>query len=137
MLLHISSDGTPIYQQIVEQIRFRIVSGQLSVGDELPAIRNLAQGLRVNPNTVARAYRELEHEGLVEKRRTTGTFVAELPDKQSVAQRRQSLAPQIDKLLILSRQLGFTLDEVIGQLEKRNPQISSPTDTRPATRGTR
>ena len=62
MLLHISSDGPPIYQQIVEQIRFRIISGQLRGGNELPTIRGLAETLRVNPNTVARAYRELEHE---------------------------------------------------------------------------
>lgn len=135
MLLHISSDGTPIYQQIVEQIRYRVVSGQLAAGDELPAIRNLAEGLRVNPNTVARAYRELEHEGLVEKRRTKGTFVAELPETRSVAQRRSLLAPQIDKLLILSRQLGFTLDEVRIQLEKRDQQISKQDDSRPAKRG--
>ena len=107
MLLHISSDGVPIYQQIVDQIQFRIMSGQLGVGDELPAIRGLAESLRVNPNTVARAYRELENEGLVEKRRTTGTFVAELPANRSVAQRRRLLAPQIDKLIIQSRQLDF------------------------------
>ena len=92
MLLHISSDGPPIYQQIVEQVRFRIVSGQLRSGDELPTIRGLAEDLRVNPNTVARAYRELEHESLVEKRRTTGTFVAELPKRLGIAQRRKLIA---------------------------------------------
>ena len=136
MLLHISSDGPPIYQQIVEQIQFRIMSGQLSVGDELPAIRSLAERLRVNPNTVARAYRELEHDGLVEKRRTTGTFVAELPEKRSATQRRQLLAPQIDKLIVFSRQLGFTLEEVKGQLDKRDQQISNPIETRPVRGGT-
>jgi GntR family transcriptional regulator len=125
MLLHISSDGVPIYQQIVDQIQFRIMSGQLSVGDELPAIRTLAESLRVNPNTVARAYRELENDGLVEKRRTTGTFVAELPLNRSIAQRRRLLAPHIDKLIIQSRQLGFSLDDVIGQLQKRDSQLSS------------
>lgn len=124
MLLHISSDGAPIYQQIVDQIQFRIMSGQLAVGDELPTIRGLAESLRVNPNTVARAYRELEHDGLVEKRRTTGTFVAELPDNRSVAQRRSLLAPLVDKLIIQSRQLGFSLDEVIEQLGKRDAQLA-------------
>ncbi len=124
MLLHISSDGVPIYQQIVEQIQFRIMSGQLGVGDELPPIRGLAESLRVNPNTVARAYRELENDGLVEKRRTTGTFVAELPENRSIAQRRRLLAPQIEKLIIQSRQLGFSIDDVIDQLEKRDQQLS-------------
>lgn len=124
MLLHISSDGTPIYRQIVNQIQYRIISGQLSAGNELPTIRGLAQSLRVNPNTVARAYRELEHDGLVEKRRTTGTFVAEFSDKQSVAQRRKLLAPHLDKLLIQSRQLGFTADELVDQLQRRDAQLS-------------
>lgn len=124
MLLHISSDGVPIYQQIVDQIQFRIMSGQLHAGDELPTIRGLAESLRVNPNTVARAYRELESEGLVEKRRTTGTFVAELPERGSVAQRRRLLTPQLEKLIIQSRQLGFSMEDVIEQLRKRDEQLS-------------
>ena len=126
MLLHISTDGVPIYQQIVDQIQFRIMSGQLSVGDELPTIRGLAESLQVNPNTVARAYRELENDGLVEKRRTTGTFVAEMPSGHSARQRRRLLAPQVDKLLIQSRQLGFPLDEVIQQLRRRDEQLAPP-----------
>jgi GntR family transcriptional regulator len=129
MLLHISSDGAPIYDQIAEQIRFRIASGQVRPGDELPTIRGLAELLRVNPNTVARAYRELEHEGLVEKRRTTGTFVAEMTPRRSVAERRRLLAPQIDKLLIQARQLGLSLDDVLGQLHKRNDEIFRETRT--------
>ncbi len=125
MLLHISSDGVPIYQQIVDQIQFRIVSGQLGSGDELPTIRGLAESLRVNPNTVARAYRELEHDGLVEKRRTTGTFVAELPQRHSAAQRRRMIGPHIDKLIIQSRHLGIQLDELVEQLKKRDSQLTS------------
>lgn len=124
MRLHISSDGVPIYQQIVDQIQYRIMSGQLRAGDELPTIRGLAEDLRVNPNTVARAYRELENEGLVEKRRTTGTFVAELPETRSVAERRRLLAPHLDKLIIQSRQLGFSVDDLVDQLHKRDVQIS-------------
>ncbi len=124
MRLHISSDGLPIYQQIVDQIQYRIMSGQLDVGDELPTIRGLAENLRVNPNTVARAYRELENEGLVEKRRTTGTFVAEIPSTRSLSHRRQILTPHVDKLIIQSRQLGFDLDEVIEMLHKRDDLLS-------------
>lgn len=123
MLLHISSDGPPIYQQIVDQIRFRIVSGQLAAGDELPTIRGLAESLRVNPNTVARAYRELANEELVEKRRTTGTFVCELPKRLSAAQRRKLIAPAIDKLLIQSRQLGIDLDQLLEMLGKRDIEL--------------
>ncbi len=122
MQIHISSDGVPIYQQIVDQIRFRIVSGVLHCGDELPTIRGLAESLQVNPNTVARAYRELQQEGLVEKRRTTGTFVAELVEQHSLAQRRRLLAPHVDKLLTFSRQFGFSVDELITLVRKRDEQ---------------
>lgn len=124
MQLHISSDGLPIYQQIVDQIQYRIMSGQLCVGDELPTIRGLAEELRVNPNTVARAYRELENQGLVEKRRTTGTFVAELPTTRSLAERRRLLTPHLDKLIIQSRQLGFSVDDLLDLLRKRDTQIT-------------
>ena len=123
MLLHISADGLPIYQQIVDQIQFRIFSGQLSAGDELPTIRGLAEELTVNPNTVARAYRELEGEGLIEKRRTTGTFVAEISENRTAAQRQILLAPLIDKLLIQARQLGFDADQVVEQVHKRDQAI--------------
>jgi len=132
MLLHLSADGAPIYQQIVSQIQYRIFSGQLVAGDELPTIRGLAETLTVNPNTVARAYRELEQEGLIEKRRTTGTFVAEISEIRSLSQRRKLLVPLVDKLLIQSRQLGFDADELVEQLQKRDRQISrqqkSPTE---------
>jgi GntR family transcriptional regulator len=123
MLLHISADGLPIYQQIVDQIQFRIFSGQLSAGDELPTIRGLAEELTVNQNTVARAYRDLEGEGLIEKRRTTGTFVAEISESRTAAQRQKLLAPFIDKLLIQARQLGFDADQVVEQLHKRDQAI--------------
>ncbi len=125
MLLHLAADGTPIYNQIVDQIRYRIISGQLRPGDDLPPIRALAESLRVNPNTVARAYRELEQEGLVEKRRTTGTFVRELTERRSLSERRRLLVPQIDKLIIQSRQLGLQWDDVLAQLQQRNSEISS------------
>ncbi|QDV87780.1 GntR family transcriptional regulator [Stieleria sp.] len=121
MLIQIQSGSQPIYQQIVEQIRFRILSAQLKAGDELPTIRGLAETLKVNPNTIARAYRELEHEGLVEKRRTTGTFVAETSGTLSRTRRRQILTPEIDKLVVLAGHLGADpaeLDELIASRQQ-------------------
>ena len=112
MLIQIQSGSQPIYQQIVDQIRFRILSTQLKTGDELPTIRGLAESLKVNPNTIARAYRELEHEGLVEKRRTTGTFVAEVTGTISRTRRKSLLTPEIDKLLVLANHLGADADEL-------------------------
>jgi len=75
--IHISpNDGAAIYQQIVNQIKYLVASGQLTAGEEFPTIRGLAEQLLINPNTVARAYRELEIAGLVEKRRTAGTYIS-------------------------------------------------------------
>lgn len=132
MLLHITTDGPPIYQQIVEQIRFRIVSGQLAVGDELPTIRGLAESSRVNPNTVARAYRELEHEGLVEKRRTVGTFVAARDAKLTATERRRLLAPHIDRVLVQAKQLGMPLDDLLAQMTQRNAKLNDASTLSPA-----
>jgi GntR family transcriptional regulator len=70
-------DGVPIYVQIVNGVKHLVASGRLAPGEELPPIRALAEELLVNPNTVARAYRELEVAGVVTKRRTAGTFVSE------------------------------------------------------------
>lgn len=123
LLIHVSTDGPPIFRQIVDQIRFRILSGTLSAGDEMPAIRTLAERLQVNPNTVARAYRELEQEGLVEKRRTRGTFVAEQPERLNKTQRRKQIQPEIDRLLIAAYQLGIPTQELIEQLQARDQRL--------------
>lgn len=123
MLIQIQSGAQPIYQQIVEQIRFRILSSQLKTGDELPTIRGLAESLKVNPNTIARAYRELEHEGLVEKRRTTGTFVAEVSGKISRTRRKSLLTPEIDKLLVLAGHLGADADELDELIQSRHQAL--------------
>ena len=72
-----TSDGVPIYQQIARQVRYLIAAGRLQPGEELQPIRVLAEQLTVNPNTVARAYLELEHAGIVTKRHGSGTYVSE------------------------------------------------------------
>ena len=78
MQLHVSpSDGVPIYQQVVNQIKYLVASGRLKQGEQLLPVRKLAEQLIVNPNTVARAYRELESDGVVESRRGSGVFVSE------------------------------------------------------------
>src|SRR5262245_39216099 len=89
MDIHISPhDEVPIYLQIVNQVKYLIAAGRLAPAEELPAIRVLAEQLTVNPNTVARAYRELEMAGVVEKRRTAGTYVS---DAGSPLARRERL----------------------------------------------
>src|SRR5205814_5244936 len=105
MQLHISPhDGVPIYLQIVNQVKYLAASGRLEPGQELPPIRTLAQQLLVNPNTVARAYRELELAGVVEKRRTAGTYVSGAGSPLARRERLRILAERVDALLAEARQ---------------------------------
>jgi len=115
-----SSDGVPIYLQIVNQIKYLIAAGRLNAGEELPAIRTLAERLVINPNTVARAYRELEVAGVVEKRRTNGTFVADGGSRLADEERSRILAGRIDALLAEARQLGVQVPEVIELIRTRD-----------------
>ena len=120
MRIHISTnDGVPIYLQIVNQIKYLAASGGLAPGEELPPIRALAEQLVVNPNTVARAYRELEGAGLVEKRRTAGTYVADNGSKLARGERLKILAERVDALLAESAQLGVSVGDVVDLIHKR------------------
>ena len=113
MRIHISAtDGVPIYMQIVQQVRRLVAGGELNPGDELPSIRALADQLLINPNTVARAYRDLEVAGVVTSSRGLGTYVAETDAQLAHAEKRTMLVERVDALLIESRQLQIPLDEV-------------------------
>src|SRR6187455_1108158 len=115
--IQVSDDeGTPIYLQIVNQVKYLVASGRLAPGEELPAIRVLADRLTVNPNTVARAYRELEVAGVVEKRRTAGTYVSDAGSPLARRERLKILTARIDALLAEARQLGIRTDDVIDLL---------------------
>jgi GntR family transcriptional regulator len=115
----VPGDGVPIYAQIVNGVKFLVASGRLAPGEELPPIRSLAEELLVNPNTVARAYRELEVAGVVTKRRTAGTFVSETAARLTVDQRRDLLAPRVDALLTEAQGLGVGLDDLIELVRRR------------------
>ena len=126
MQIHISSDdGVPIYLQIVNQVKYLVASGRLAPGEELPPIRVLAEKLVVNPNTVARAYRELETAGVVTKRRTTGTYVSEAGSPLDREERLQLLTPRADALLAEARQLDVSTDAVVDLLRVRDESIRS------------
>ncbi len=126
MQIHLSSnDGVPIYLQIVNQVKYLVASGRLSPGEELPAIRVLAEQLLVNPNTVARAYRELEFAGLVEKRRTAGTYVADSGSPLRRRERLKVLAQRVDTLLAEARQMDISSDDVIQMVRRRDERMRS------------
>jgi GntR family transcriptional regulator len=129
MQIHITTaDGVPIYQQIVNQVKYLVASGRLSPGDEMPPIRVLAERLIVNPNTVARAYRELEAAGVVEKRRTAGTYVSEQGSPLARKERLKILTERVDALLAESRQMDVSFEELVKLLDKRNESMTPVTE---------
>ena len=126
MQIHISpNDGVPIYLQIVNQVKYLVASGRLVAGEELPPIRVLAEKLLVNPNTVARAYRELEVAGVVTKRRTAGTYVSDAGSPLARRERLKILAERVDALLAEARQMDISIDEVLQLLRQRDEAMQS------------
>ena len=119
-----TNDGKPIYMQIVSQITYLVASGRLDAGAELPAIRVLAEQLLVNPNTVARAYRELETAGVVEKRRTAGTYVSDQRSPLARRERVKILTERIDALLAESRQMDVPFDDLVKLLRERRALLN-------------
>ena len=114
------SDPTPIYVQLDRAIRSAIGSGRLRAGDRLPTVRQMAVDLRVNANTVARVFGELERAGVVETRRGVGTFIRARPaDAWSVDDRRRRLAALADRYLADAADLGVSTDEAIAHLRER------------------
>jgi GntR family transcriptional regulator len=126
MQIHISSsDGVAIYVQIVNQVKYLVASGRLTPGAELPPIRVLAERLLINPSTVARAYRELETAGIVEKRRTAGTYVSDQGSPLARRERMKILSERIDALLAEARQMNISLEDVIKLIEQRDAAMQS------------
>ena len=126
MQIHISAnDGVPIYQQIVNQIKYLVASGRLKAQEELPPIRVLAERLIINPNTVARAYRELEAAGLVEKRRTAGTYVSDQGSPLARRERVKILTERIDALLAEARQMDIHFDDLVKLVEQRDKAMQT------------
>lgn len=109
----------PMYLQIVEQVRHAIAAGALHANQELPSVRALALVHLINPNTVARAYLELEHAGLVAKRRGAGTYVSEGARALGEKYRRRAVGELLDKAVAAAGEFGFTAAEVRGLLEER------------------
>jgi GntR family transcriptional regulator len=120
MQIHITTtDGVPIYLQVVNQVKYLVAAGRLKAGEELPPIRTLAEKLVVNPNTIARAYRELEISGIVEKRRTAGTYVTDQGSPLARRERTKILSDRIDQLLAEAGHMDVSLEEVIKLLQQR------------------
>lgn len=124
MQIHISlDDGVPIYLQIVNQIKYLVASGRLVPGEQMPPVRKLAEQLLVNPNTVARAYRELESVRILSTRRGAGVYVCDTGSPLNRQEKHKILTERIDILLAESRQMNVDIEDIIKLLRQRSRLI--------------
>src|SRR4026209_673658 len=114
------SHPMPLYAQVTRAIRFAIATGRSRVGEQLPTVRQLAAELRVNANTVAKVYAELERSGILETRRDVGTFVSARHFAASHRQEHEKhLEELVDRFVEEAGAMGFSLDDLLGQLQSR------------------
>src|ERR1700751_6232239 len=104
--------GVPVYRQIIDQVLGGIASSTLAAGDQLPTVRQLAVDLSINPNTVIRAYRELEIRGVLETQQGTGTFISQQKPQRDDAERQRSLNQLIGDFVARAGSAGFTVEEL-------------------------
>jgi GntR family transcriptional regulator len=113
--------GVPVYRQLIDQVMGGVASGTLTGGDQLPTVRQVAVDLAINPNTVVRAYRELEIRGALETQQGTGTFVSHKKVERDEVERQRQLNQLVGEFVSRAGSAGFTLEDLIGQLyERRN-----------------
>jgi GntR family transcriptional regulator len=111
--------GVPFHRQIVDQIRYGIASDRLMPGEQLPTVRELAVHLQVNPNTVRKAYSELEILGILDTQQGTGTFVSDQQVEIGAAEKQRMLGQICDELVARGNQYGFTLKEIVTNMQRR------------------
>ena len=127
MQIHISPhDGVPIYRQIVNQVKYLVAAGRLKRGDEMPPIRRLAEDLLINPNTVARAYRDLESAGVLLSRPGSGTRVSKNGSPLSRAEKMRILGERAVGLMAEARQLGVDVDAVVEIVRRKDADLGTP-----------
>src|ERR1700686_295710 len=123
--------GVPVYRQLIDQVRSGIASGTLTAGDQLPTVRQLAGDLAINPNTVMRAYRELELGGLLETHQGTGTFISKKKLEKNSAERERQLGQMAGEFAARAGAAGFTVEDLIDRLRDLLP---GATQSRPTQR---
>lgn len=112
------SSGMPIYRQIIDQIRFGIASGRLKLGEQLPTVRALAVELKVNLNTVSKAYKELEIKNILETQQGTGTFICTTEHVVADKEREDKLKEICTQFSSIALSYGFSINEVIQEIKK-------------------
>jgi GntR family transcriptional regulator len=112
-----ANSGVPIYRQIIDQVVGGVAAGTLHGGNQLPTVRQLAVDLAINPNTVIRAYRELEIRGVLETEQGTGTFISQQKTPRDGAERQRRLTQIAGEFIARAGAEGFTLEELLEQLQ--------------------
>lgn len=112
------ASGVPVYRQIMDQVMAGVASGALSTGDQLPTVRQLAVDLEINPNTVVRAYKELEIRGLIDTHHGTGTFIGSNKVKRSDLEHQRQLNQIVSDFVARAGSAGFTVEELVEQLQE-------------------
>jgi len=118
-----TKDGVPIYRQIANQIRYMVASGILQPGEEISPVRTLALALNVTPNTVVKAYDELNAAGVIFKRRGAGTYISDEQSPLADRERRRIIETRIDALLAEAHQLDFNADDLLEILQRRQSEL--------------
>ena len=113
--------GVPVYRQLIDQVRGGISLGSLTAGDQLPTVRQMAVDLAINPNTVLRAYRELELGGLLETHQGTGTFIGRKKLERKEAERERQLTQLANEFAARAGAAGFTVEELLERLGELSP----------------
>ncbi len=114
--------GVPVYRQIIDRVLVAIAAGALNSGDQLPTVRQVAVDLSINPNTVMRAYRELEIRGVLTTQQGTGTFIAPGEVKPDEVERQRRLSHLVGEFLARASSEGFSLQDVIERLSELIPE---------------
>ena len=121
-MIHFKLDpktGSPFYRQIIDQIKFGIAIGNLKTGEQLPTVRSLAVDLKVNLNTVAKAYKELEIQNILETQQGTGTFIGDIKIQIPAKDKNNKLKEICNEFSSIAFSYGFSVDDIINQLQKQ------------------
>jgi GntR family transcriptional regulator len=114
--------GVPVYRQLIDQVQAAVATRALRVGDQLPTVRRVAVDLSINPNTVSRAYREMELRGILDTQQGTGTFVADNQVQHTPAERQRQLTQLVTEFVARAGSAGFTVGELQQALRQLSPE---------------
>jgi GntR family transcriptional regulator len=118
-----SHSGVPVYRQIIDQVQAAISAGILTVGDQLPTVRQVAVDLVINPNTVSRAYREMEIRGTVDTQQGSGTFIADKKIEYAKGERERQLGQLVGESVSRAGSAGFSVEQLVKALRELSSEI--------------